>query len=199
MSKIRLATPDDASQIQAIYAPFCEHSPATFETQAPTIEEMSQRITKLLQKYPWLVYEYNSEVLGYVYAAAHHERTAYQWSVNVSVYIHEKARRQGIGYGLYISLFDLLKIQGFYNAYAGITQPNLASMKLHESMNFQHAATYKNVGYKCDAWHDVIWLGLTLQQPILNPQFPISIQELSGRKEFSEALEKGLKVLKTRD
>ncbi len=196
---IRLATENDAAEIQAIYAPFCEHSPATFETQAPTVEEMSQRINKLLQKYPWLVYEYNREVLGYVYAAPHHERTAYQWSVNVSVYIHEKARRQGIGYALYTSLFKLLKIQGFYNAYAGITQPNQASMKLHESMSFQHAATYKNVGYKCSAWHDVIWLSLALQQPILNPKSPINIQELSGRKEFPEALEKGLKVLKTRE
>ncbi|PAX55211.1 arsinothricin resistance N-acetyltransferase ArsN1 family B [Brunnivagina elsteri] len=196
MPIIRLATPEDAPQIQAIYAPFCEHSPATFETQAPTIEEMTQRITKLLQKYPWLVYEYGGDVLGYVYAAPHHERTAYQWSVNVSVYIHEKARRQGIGYALYTSLFELLKIQGFYNAYAGITQPNQASMKLHESMNFQHAATYKNVGYKCGAWHDVIWLGLTLQQPILNPQPPISIQEFPGTKGFTKALETGLKFLK---
>ncbi len=195
MPIIRLASENDAAEIQAIYAPFCEHSPATFETQAPTIGEMSQRITKLLQKYPWLVYEYDSEVLGYVYAAAHHDRTAYQWSVNVSVYIHEKARRQGIGYALYTSLFQLLKIQGFYNAYAGITQPNQASMKLHESMNFQHVATYKNVGYKSGAWHDVIWLGLALQQPILNPQFPISIQEFPGTTEFKEALEQGLKFL----
>lgn len=177
---IRLATEDDAEQIRAIYAPFCESSPVTFETEAPTIEEMRYRIRKILQQYPWLVYHKDDKVLGYAYAAAHHERAAYQWSVNVSVYIHEKARRMGIGRTLYTSLFQVLKLQGYYNAYAGITQPNPASMKLHEAMGFQHAGTYKNAGYKCGAWHDVVWLGLSLQQPVPNPTPPTSINALKN-------------------
>ncbi|NJL62824.1 MAG: N-acetyltransferase [Methylacidiphilales bacterium] len=185
MTIIRLATSDDASQIQAIYAPFCEHSPATFETQAPTVLEMSQRINKLMQKFPWLVYEYNREVLGYVYAATHHDRTAYQWSVNVSVYVHQKAYRQGIGRNLYKCLFELLKIQGFYNAYAGITQPNQPSMNLHRSLGFQDVGIYKNVGYKCGNWHDVIWLELPLQEVRENPQFPIGIRELNVNEELA--------------
>lgn len=184
MQSIRLATVDDAEQIQAIYAPFCEGSPITFETQAPTVEEMGYRIAKLLQQYPWLVYHRDNEILGYVYAAPHHERAAYQWSVNVSVYIHEKARRIGIGRALYTSLFEVLKVQGYYSAYAGITQPNPASMKLHEAMGFQHAGTYTNAGYKCDSWHDVVWLGLSLQQPIANPKSPISIQEIKKNSDF---------------
>ncbi|MEA5569711.1 arsinothricin resistance N-acetyltransferase ArsN1 family B [Calothrix sp. UHCC 0171] len=190
MPIIRLASKNDAATIQAIYAPFCENSPATFETKAPTLEEMNHRISKIMQKYPWLVYESNQEVVGYVYAAPHHERTAYQWSVNVSVYIHEKARRQGIGRALYTSLFELLKIQGFYNAYAGITQPNQASMNLHRSLGFQEVGIYRNVGYKCGNWHDVIWLELPLQEPRENPQIPIAIREIPSDRILQRTITK---------
>ncbi|MBF2066343.1 MAG: N-acetyltransferase [Calothrix sp. C42_A2020_038] len=175
---IRFATVDDAALIQAIYAPFCISSPITFETEAPTVEEMQQRITKIQVQYPWLVYCADEQVLGYAYAAPHHERAAYQWSVNVSVYIHETARRMGIGSSLYKSLFEILKLQGYYNAYAGVTQPNIPSMRLHESMGFQYAGTYINAGYKCGAWHDVIWLRLALQPLVPNPKPPISVKAL---------------------
>jgi L-amino acid N-acyltransferase YncA len=181
---IRLATVDDAASIQAIYAPFCLTSPATFETEAPTVEQMLSRIIKLQQQFPWLVYDSNNEILGYAYAAPHHERAAYQWSVNVSVYIHESARRMGIGKSLYTALFKILKLQGYYNAYAGVTQPNIPSMRLHESLGFQHAGIYKNAGYKCGEWHDVIWLGLMLQPVAPNPQSPVSIKKLYNSQEF---------------
>src|SRR3712207_7269203 len=48
-------------------------------------------------------------------------RAAYQWSVDVSVYVHKEAHRRGVGRALYASLFAVLDLQGFYNAYAGAT------------------------------------------------------------------------------
>ncbi len=196
MVSIRLATVEDAEQIQAIYAPFCSHSPVTFETQAPTIQEMGQRINKLLQQFPWLVCHNKNKILGYVYAAPHHERAAYQWSVNVSVYIHESARRLGIGRALYTSLFKILQLQGYYNAYAGITLPNKASVRLHEAMGFQLAGMYANVGFKAGAWHDVAWLVLALQEELTNPTPPISVNALCDRTEFGSALTSGLILIR---
>ena len=52
---IRLAVPEDAEQIQAIYAPFCRNTPVSFETEPPTVDEMKQRIAKTLRSLPWLV------------------------------------------------------------------------------------------------------------------------------------------------
>src|SRR5689334_17773469 len=106
---IRLARTDDARAIQAIYAPVVSHTPISFETTPPSIEEMRQRIEQTLKSFPWLVYEDTGEVLGYAYAGQHHVRAAYQWSVDVSVYIHEQSRRQGVGRKLYTALFKLLR------------------------------------------------------------------------------------------
>lgn len=38
---IRLATKEDASQIAAIYRPFCAENCVSFETEAPSAEEMA--------------------------------------------------------------------------------------------------------------------------------------------------------------
>src|SRR5437588_12405755 len=104
---IRLATESDASQIQAIYAPFCTSTPVSFGWEPRTFEEMRCRIAKVLGQFPWLVCEDDSEILGYVYASRHRERPAYQWSVDVTVYVAEKHRRKGIGLALYTSLFEI--------------------------------------------------------------------------------------------
>lgn len=136
-SIIRITSVDDAAQIQRIYAPFVRDTPISFEVEPPSIEEMQQRIENTLQRFPWLVCEHQSEVVGYVYASSHSNRAAYSWSVNVSVYIHQRCHRSGVGKALYASLFEVLRLQGFYNAYAGATLPNPASVGLHEAMGFQ--------------------------------------------------------------
>ena len=129
---IRLATEHDAAQIQAIYSPIVRQTATSFEATPPTVDEMRQRLVKTLVDLPWLVCERRGTILGYVYAGRHRARTAYQWSVEASAYVHVEARRMGVGRALYSSLFKILTLQGFYNVYAGITLPNPASVGLHE-------------------------------------------------------------------
>src|SRR5205823_15134762 len=87
----------------------------------PGPAEMERRISATLEIAPWLVYEDRAgRIAGYAYGSRHRERAAYQWSVDVSVYVDEAARRQGIGRALYTTLFPLLRLQGFYAAHAGV-------------------------------------------------------------------------------
>lgn len=194
-SIIRLATEQDAEQIIEIYAPFCRESPISFEIEPPTLKEMQQRISKIIQKLPWLVCESRGQVLGYAYAASHRERAAYQWSVDVSIYIREGSRRSGIGRALYTSLFKILVLQGYYNAYACVTIPNSASIRLHEVMGFQAIGVYKGIGYKEGAWHDVAWFGLSLQPRVFNPKQPIDLNAVCETWEWESALKSGTLLL----
>src|SRR5271157_3779189 len=113
-SNIRVATPSDAAAVLEIYGPFCEDSPITFETRIPALAEMEGRIRDIAERFPWLVCDNGTDVLGYAYAGPHRERSAYRWSVDVAVYIAGGYRGHGIGTALYTALFDLLRIQGFY-------------------------------------------------------------------------------------
>jgi L-amino acid N-acyltransferase YncA len=170
--RIRSSEIRDAKAIRDIYAPFVLESATSFEIEAPDISGMEQRIRAVQEQYPWLVYEYGEAVLGYAYATRHRERLAYQWCVEVSVYVHPSMRRCGVGRALYLSLFEILKRQGYVNAYAGITLPNLSSVFMHESLGFEPIGVFKKIGYKLGQWHDVAWLQMRLLNdaaPILDP------------------------------
>jgi len=172
-SRIRLACPDDAGAIRSIYAPVVEYTPISFELVPPTVEEMGQRVEQTLKMYPWLVYEAaGGEVAGYAYTSQHRSRVAYQWSVDVSVYVHEQYRQQGIGRKLYTALFEILRRQGFYNTYAGIALPNPGSVALHEAMGMQPVGIYRQVGYKLNSWYDVGWWQGVLQPYRVDPAPP---------------------------
>ncbi|MGE5616983.1 MAG: arsinothricin resistance N-acetyltransferase ArsN1 family B, partial [Bacillota bacterium] len=157
MNPIRLATPDDAAAVAAIYAPNVTDAVISFEYVPPDVAEMRRRIEKVLAQFPWLVWEEGGIVGGYVYASAHRERAAYQWSTDVSAYVHPDFRRRGVAKALYRTLFEILRVQGYQNAYAGITLPNAPSVALHEAVGFTAVGVYRHVGFKKGRWHDVGW------------------------------------------
>jgi phosphinothricin acetyltransferase len=154
---LRMATEADARELLSIYAPYVMRTPITFETEIPSEKELRRRIVQTLSVAPWLVCIKDDVIAGFAYANKHHERQAYAWSCNVSVYIAEEFHRQGLGRALYTELFSRLKEQGFCNVFAGITLPNSNSVGLHSSMGFKHIGTYESVGFKMNKWHDVSW------------------------------------------
>jgi L-amino acid N-acyltransferase YncA len=189
---IRLATAHDAEQVQAIYAPCVRDTAISFELEPPSVDTMRQRIIHTLESFPWVVCEHCGEVQGYAYASAHRTRAAYQWSVDVSVYVNAQARRSGVGQAVYCSLFKLLALQGFYNAYAGITLPNPASVGLHESLGFRPVGVYRAVGYKLGTWHDVGWWQLVLQDYAGVPEPPTDLSVARASAEWDTALAAGV-------
>lgn len=188
---IRSATEQDTAQILAIYQPIVETTVISFELEPPSLAEMEQRIATIGARFPWLVCEDGNLVLGYAYATAHRARRAYQWSVDVSVYVHERARRKGVARALYTALFKILVVQGFFNAYAVIALPNPASIGLHEALGFRPVGVYRQVGYKLGAWHDVGWWQLRLQDVADVPQPPLDIAAVRDSPEWRAALATG--------
>lgn len=155
--QIRPAAAADALALQAIYAPIVEHTTISFEATAPDAAEMARRIQAASASHAWLVAEQQGQVAGYAYGSSHRPRAAYRFATEVSVYVHERHRGTGVGAALYERLFEALAARGYFQAYAGITQPNPASTRLHERVGFSHIGTFARVGYKFDAWHDVAW------------------------------------------
>jgi phosphinothricin acetyltransferase len=163
---IRVARPDDAQAIAAIYAPIVANTTISFELEPPSVDEMRARIVATLERLPWLVSEDDAGALdGYAYASKHRERAAYQWSVDVSAYVREDTRGKGVGKRLYNALCVELVQLGYFQAFAGIALPNAASVALHEAVGFRPLGVYRNVGFKLGAWHDVGWWQKALREP----------------------------------
>ena len=162
-TRIRLVTPDDAEAIAAIYAHYVLHTPISFEVAPPSPEDVRDRIQRISERFPYLVCELDGCITGYAYAGRHHERAAYDWSCEVSIYIDSRMHRRCLGRALYGSLLDLLRRLGYYNALAGITLPNDASIGLHTAMGFRPAGVNRNVGFKDGRWWDVAYMEMALQ------------------------------------
>lgn len=158
---IRKALETDAQSIAKIYNHYIESTVITFEENQLSTNDIVERISKAnTLKLPWLVAEENEELIGYAYAAPWKERTAYRFSVEVTVYLAEPATAKGWGSMLYESLFSELRTLPIHSAIAGITLPNPASIALHEKFGMEKVAHFHEVGYKFDRWLDVgYWQG----------------------------------------
>lgn len=162
---IRNAVKADAEAIQAIYAPYVEETAISFEYEAPTVEEMVRRMEEVQKGFPWLVAEEDGRVVGYAYAHAFHERAAFQWAVETSIYVKQNEKRKGIGRKLHDALETTLKQQGILNLNASIAYINpedkyltLDSMRFHQQMGYKEVAHFHQCGKKFGRWYDMIWM-----------------------------------------
>ena len=156
---IRPAGEEDAAAIAAIYRPYVEDSPISFEEKAPEVDEMRRRLLgDRPGYYPWLVAEENGGLLGYATSSPFRTRPAYRWTVETGIYLAAEAQGRGIGRALLSALVELLERQGYVAAIGAIALPNGASVALHEQLGFYHAGTYRQVGFKKGQWLDVgLW------------------------------------------
>lgn len=162
---IRNAVEADAKALLDIYAPYVENTAITFEYTVPTEAEFQSRIEKVQKRYPYLVAECDNKIVGYAYASAFHERAAYDWCVETSIYMERTFRRSGVGSRLYRTLEDYLRQQGILNMYACIAYPETedeyltwGSVRFHEKMGFKQTGMFRQSGYKFNRWYNSLWM-----------------------------------------
>ena len=110
---LRMARPEDAGGMLAVYAPYVEHSTASWEYEAPSLAEFSGRLREHLDTgFPWLLAEEDGAVLGYAYAGRFAARLGYDWDAEVTVYLSAAAHRRHAATALYTALLALLRRQG---------------------------------------------------------------------------------------
>ncbi|WNI31294.1 N-acetyltransferase family protein [Streptomyces sp. ITFR-6] len=151
-AQVRPGTEGDLEAVTDIYNHYVRETALTFDT-APFTPG---------QRLPWLRDASGAggptpRILGYATSSAFRPKAAYSTSVEVSVYCAPGAAGRGIGTLLYTALFEALADEDLHRAYAGITQPNEASVRLHDRFDFRHLGTYAEVGRKFGRYWDVAW------------------------------------------
>ncbi len=175
----RLANEEDAGDILKIYEPYVKNTTISFEYDVPSLEEFKERISHITSYFPYIVCEYGREIIGYAYASKFNERAAYQWNVELSIYIKENFTGYGLGKRMYKIIMDILKLQNIKNAYSRVAASNIESEKLHENFGFNKISVFKNTGYKLGKWIDLIWYVKDISEGETAPNPPIIIHEIS--------------------
>ena len=129
------------------------------------IEQIRQRIEKVLCGFPYLVAELNGKVIGYAYAGHFIPREAYYHCAEVSIYISRENHRSGIGRMLYDALIGQLRDQAITQIYACIGVPEIEdeyltnnSAQFHAHMGFREVGRFCNSGKKFDRFYHMIWM-----------------------------------------
>lgn len=164
---IRAATAGDGEAIARIYNHYVAHTVVTFEEEAVAVAEMARRVSDVQSAgLPWLVTEADGEesgrVLGYACAGLWKTRSAYRFTVEISVYLDPAATGRALGTRLYDVLFPLLREKKIHAVIGGIALDNPASVALHEKFGMRKVAHFKETGFKFDRWIDVGYWELTL-------------------------------------
>ena len=89
---------EDAGAICEIYNYYIKETVITFENNPIDLFTMQQRIERISSRFPYLVYEQNGKVLGYCYAATWRNRAAYNYTVEMTIYLDKEWTGRGIGY-----------------------------------------------------------------------------------------------------
>ncbi|MDR1177821.1 MAG: GNAT family N-acetyltransferase [Spirochaetaceae bacterium] len=159
---IRTVSLEDAGAIVFIYNYYVKNSPATFEEIPLSARDMAARIRTVGENYPWIVWEENGEILGYAYMHRYHERAAYRYTAEDSIYIRAGCEGRGIGRALLENLINAARKMEIRVLLSIITVPNEASVGLHEKFGFKKAGQFHEVGYKFGQWLDVGYWELLL-------------------------------------
>lgn len=184
--KIRMAQVEDAEKLLQIYAPYVENTAITFEYEVPTVEEFAERISKTLTRYPYLVAQIADEIVGYAYASPFHERKAYDWAIETSIYIRQDMKRKGIGRILHEALEKVLKQQNILNMNACIAYPaeedeylTRDSVRFHEKLGYRMVGRFYKCGYKFNRWYDMVWMEKLIGEHVEQQSEVIEIDKIN--------------------
>ena len=164
--QVRPGVEADLTALTDIYNHYVLETPITFDTAVFTPEERRPWLLSHLEdgrhRLMVAVETGSQRILGYATSSAFRPKAAYDTSVEVSADLAPDAGGQGVGTLLYKALFEALADEDVHRAYAGVTQPNVPSTRLHERFGFQHVGTYREVGRKFGKWLDVVVMELLL-------------------------------------
>ena len=168
---IRPVEAGDIDAITGIYRQAVIEETGTFEIDPPDASEMTARHARIVGSgHPYLVATDGSTVLGYAYAGPYHQRPAYRFSVEDSVYVAAAGRGRGIGAQLLDALIVETTARGFRQMVAVIGDSgNERSVRLHARAGFVPVGILRNCGWKQDRWLDVVFMQRALGEGSLAP------------------------------
>ncbi|HXZ95007.1 MAG TPA: GNAT family N-acetyltransferase [Dehalococcoidia bacterium] len=148
MLNIRQATLTDVGQITEIYNDAIEKTTATFDIEPKTLEEQQAWFTAHDDRHPVLIAEKENLVVAWASLSQWSDRCAYSDTAEISLYVKEEHRREGIGKQLMAATIQAGKEANLHTIIARMASSNKISVDLCKYFGFQYIGTMREVGKK---------------------------------------------------
>jgi phosphinothricin acetyltransferase len=144
--------PNDWEQVRQIYLEGIKSANSTFETDAPSWERWDEGHHTFAR----FVARDGNDVLGWAALSPVSKRTVYRGVAEVTVYIAETARGQGIGRTLLEALIAESERNGIWTLQASIFPENTASAQLHLRCGFREVGRRERIAMLNGVWRDTL-------------------------------------------
>jgi phosphinothricin acetyltransferase len=145
---------EDWEQVRAVYLEGIATGHATFETQAPAWEEWNARHLP----YSRLVARDGETVKGWAALSPVSSRFVYAGVAEISVYVGQSHRGEGIGKALLDALISDSENNGIWSLQAGIFPENSRSITMHKQSGFREVGKRERIGKMNGIWRDTVLL-----------------------------------------
>ena len=164
MPLIRPSSDADLPAITAIYAHHVLHGTGSFETEPPSVADMTARRADVLSKgLPYLVVEQDGKIAGFAYGNWFKPRPAYRYSVEDSIYMAPELQGKGLGRALLAELMARFEAAGIRKVMAIVgDSANTGSVGIHLALGFTQVGIVDSCGWKFGAWRDIVIMQKTL-------------------------------------
>jgi len=142
------------SEISLIYQAGIETQNATFEEDLPDWEEWDRKHLKICR----FAARVDKSVGGFIVLSPFSSRPVYRGVAEVSVYVAEEFRRQGLGYRLLQELIISSEKDNIWTLQAGIFPENQTSIRLFHRCGFRTVGIRQKIGQLNGIWRDVVLL-----------------------------------------
>lgn len=140
--------------VRAIYLEGIATGNATFQQSAPEWSEWHKGHLPNCR----IVAVRGGEVLGWAALTSRSSRCVYAGVAEVSIYVAQSARRQGVGAALLTALIAESEAAGVWTLQAGIFPENTASLTLHARAGFRTVGVRERLGQMNGRWRNVLLL-----------------------------------------
>jgi L-amino acid N-acyltransferase YncA len=151
---VRDLRPDDWPEVSRIFAEGIATGNATFETKVPSWEDWD---AAHLPEHR-LVAEREGDVVGWIALVPVSPRACYAGVAEVSAYVGEEARGEGVGAELLAALVESSERAGIWTLQTGVFPENETSLGLLRRFGFRVVGTQKRIGRLHEVWRDVVLL-----------------------------------------
>ena len=154
---IRPAKKEDIEALLDIYNYEVLNSTATFDLNPKTLPQWEDWFNAHnIDNHPLIVAEVDSQVAGYASLSPYREKEAYKSTVELSVYVHNDYRGQGVATALMTEIIRMAKEDSSTHTIVSvITSDNVISERLHYKMGFTYCGTIHQVGEKFSRYLDI--------------------------------------------
>ena len=142
----------DWEQVRSIYLEGVAAGNSTFETEAPSWEKWDEGHHQFAR----LVMRDGERVVGWAALSPVSKRNVYRGVAEVTVYVTESARGQGIGRTLLEALIKESERNNIWTLQASIFPENSASVKLHLACGFREVGRRERIATLNGVWRDTL-------------------------------------------